>query len=70
MDVCFNTSDVMPTVFIGIYFYSYFNLNCSTELFLHYIIINILYSYLHNLMMNIVKQWDLYPDKEWSDYDC
>jgi len=56
MDVCFNTSDVMPTVFIGIYFYSYFNLNCSTELFLHYIIINILYSYLHNLMMNIVKQ--------------
>jgi hypothetical protein len=36
-----NASDIMSTVFIGIYFYFYFHLNCSTKPFLYSIIVNI-----------------------------
>ena len=70
MDVCFNTSDVTLTVFIGIYFYLYFHLTCSTKKFVYCIIVNILYSFWSNIMTDIVKQSDLSPDNERSDDGC
>jgi len=54
MDVCFNTSDVMPTVllvFISISIYNY-----STIPFLYSILFNILYINMNKLMMNTVKE--------------